>query len=43
MDDPLFDNVSELPEFKQIMREIEVKFWSYHKEIKDRLREKDLL
>jgi TolB-like protein/AraC-like DNA-binding protein/Tfp pilus assembly protein PilF len=43
MDDPLFENVSELPEFQQIMREIEVKFWSYHKEIKDSLKEKGLL
>ena len=43
MDDPLFDHVSELPQFKQIMREIELKFWSYHKEIKDRLGEKGLL
>jgi TolB-like protein/AraC-like DNA-binding protein/Tfp pilus assembly protein PilF len=43
MDDPLFDNVRGLPEFQQIMRGINVKFWSYHKEIKDRLKKKGLL
>jgi hypothetical protein len=43
MDDPLFDNVSGLPEFQKIMREIELKFWRYHKEIRDSLKEKGLL
>jgi hypothetical protein len=43
MDDPLFDKVDDLPEFKKIHREIEVKFWSYHKQIKDSLKEKGLL
>ena len=43
MDDPLFENVSELPEFQKIIREIELKFWKYHKEIKDSLKDKGLL
>lgn len=43
MDDPLFDNVDELPEFKNILREIELKFWRYNKQIKDSLKEKGLL
>lgn len=43
MDDPLLDNVRALPEFQKIMREIEVKFWSYHNEIKDGLKDKGLL
>jgi len=43
MDDPLFENVSELPEFQKILGEIELKFWKYHKKIKDSLKEKNLL
>lgn len=43
MNDPLFEKVSDLAEFQKIMREIELKFWSYHKEIKDTLKEKGLL
>jgi len=43
MDEPLFDNLNELPEFRKIIQEIEVKFWSYHKEIRDFLKEKGLL
>ncbi|MCK4881217.1 MAG: hypothetical protein KAS82_11165, partial [Bacteroidales bacterium] len=43
MDDPLFEQVNDLPEFRKILREIEVKFWSYHKQIKDSLKEKGLL
>jgi TolB-like protein/AraC-like DNA-binding protein/Tfp pilus assembly protein PilF len=43
MDDPLFENVEKLPEFQKILREIELKFWKYHKEIKDSLKEKGLL
>ena len=43
MDDPLFENVSELPEFQKILREIDDKFWRYHEQIKDSLKEKGLL
>lgn len=43
MEDPLFENVEELPEFQKIMQRIELKFWKYHKEIKDSLKEKGLL
>ena len=43
MDDPLLEKVSKNPEFQQIMREIEVKFWSYHNEIKDTLKQKGLI
>ncbi|RLD65830.1 MAG: AraC family transcriptional regulator, partial [Bacteroidetes bacterium] len=43
MDDPLFENVDDLPEFQKILREIDVKFWKYHKQIKDSLKEKGLI
>jgi len=43
IDDPLFDNVDDLPEYQKILREIELKFWRYHKQIKDSLKEKGLL
>jgi len=43
MDDPLFENVNELPEFQKILREIENKFWRYHAQVKDSLKEKGLL
>ena len=43
MDDPLFENVEGLPEFQKILREINLKFWRYHKEIKDSLKKKGLL
>ena len=43
MDDPLFENVKGNPEFQKIMREINVKFWKHHKEIKDSLKKKGLL
>ena len=43
MEDPLFENVEELPEFQKILQRIELKFWKYHKQIKDRLKDKELL
>jgi len=43
MDDPLFHNVDDLPAFQNILKEIEVKFWKYHKQIQDSLKEKGLL
>ena len=43
MDDPLFDPMKDLPAFQKIMREVNVKFWNRHKEIKDSLRKKGLL
>jgi len=42
-DDPLFENIKELPEYKKITTSIERKFWKYHKEIKDRLKKRDLI
>ena len=42
-DDPLFESVNDLPEFQKIIRKIELKFWKYHKQIKDSLKEKGLL
>ena len=42
-DDPLFENIDELPEYQKIRTQIEQKFWKYHKEIKDRLKYKDLI
>ncbi len=41
--DPLVDNIKELPEFKEIMKNIKTKFWDYHQQVKLNLEEKDLL
>ena len=41
--DPLVDNIKELPEFQQLMDDIETKFWANHKKIKATLEEKRLL
>lgn len=43
MDDPLFEPVKDNPEFQKILREIEVRFWRHHKEIRDSLKKKGLL
>jgi len=43
MDDPLFENIADLPEFQKILKEIEAKFWRYHKQIRETLKEKGLL
>ncbi|UCG26756.1 MAG: helix-turn-helix domain-containing protein [Bacteroidales bacterium] len=41
--DPLVDNIKDLPEFKEILSRIEIKFWNYHEQIRASLEEKDLL
>ncbi len=41
--DPLVDSLQDLPEFKTLLQEINNKFWSKHKEIREGLREKGLL
>ncbi len=41
--DPLFDIIKDLPEFKKILNDIEIKFWENHKQIKASLEEKELL
>jgi len=41
--DPMVDNIKELPEFKKLMQEIEVKFWKNHNKIKSKLEKEDLL
>ncbi len=41
--DPLVDNLKELPEFQQLMEDIEKKFWKNHERIKVSLEEKKLL
>ncbi len=41
--DPLVDNIKDLPEFKEIMNDIETKFWNNHKQMKASLEEKELL
>jgi len=41
--DPLTDNIKDLPEFKKILSDIEIKFWNSHKQIKASLEEKELL
>ena len=40
---PLFDNIRELDEFKEIQRKIETKFWNNHKKIEASLKEKGFL
>jgi len=42
-DDPLLDNLKNLPEFKKILSDIENKFWDNHKKIRATLEEKGLL
>jgi len=41
--DPLVDNLKDVPEFQQIMEDIENKFWKNHERIKASLEEKKLL
>ncbi|KPK84404.1 MAG: AraC family transcriptional regulator [Bacteroides sp. SM23_62_1] len=41
--DPLVDNIKDYPEFKRILRDIEIKFWDSHLQIKASLKEKKLL
>jgi TolB-like protein/Tfp pilus assembly protein PilF len=41
--DPVFDNIRELTEFKEILSEIESKFWANQKRIKASLEDKGLL
>ncbi len=41
--DPLVDNIKDLPEFNKILRDIEIKFWNSHNQIKASLKEKGLL
>jgi len=41
--DPLVDNIKDLPEFKQIYKEIETKFWENHRQIKAALKAKNLV
>ena len=41
--DPLMDNIKYLPEYKQILGEIETKFWNGHNQIKISLEDKGLL
>ena len=41
--DPLIDNIKNHPEFKEILNDIEVKFWNNHEQIRTRLEEKELL
>jgi tetratricopeptide (TPR) repeat protein len=42
-DDPVFDELKKLPEFRQVMAVIEKKFWDNHKKIRSMLEEKGLL
>ncbi|MEN8201498.1 MAG: helix-turn-helix domain-containing protein [Bacteroidota bacterium] len=43
MDDPLLQNVKDHPEFQRLIKEIDLKFWSYNKQINDALKKKGLL
>jgi TolB-like protein/AraC-like DNA-binding protein len=43
IDDPLFENVSSHPEFQKIIRDIQLKFWSYHQDIRGKLKAKGLI
>lgn len=43
MEDPLFEHVKDHPEYQKVLREIDQNFWSYHKRIKDSLKQKGLL
>ena len=41
--DPLFDNIRELPEFQHLLSEIEAKFWKNNERIRKNLKKKGLL
>lgn len=41
--DPLMDNIKDLPEYKRIFKEIERRFWKNHREMKASLEAKNLL
>jgi TolB-like protein/AraC-like DNA-binding protein/Tfp pilus assembly protein PilF len=41
--DPLFDNIQNLPEFQEILKDIESNYWDNHQLIRASLRKKDLL
>lgn len=41
--DPLMDNIKDLPEYKRIFKEIEKRFWKNHREVKASLEAKNLL
>lgn len=41
--DPLVENLVDLPRFKTIMQDIELKFWEYHYQIKQNLEQQGLL
>jgi len=41
--DPMIDNIKNLPEFNKLYKKIENKFWNYHKKIKTRLTKQGLL
>jgi TolB-like protein/AraC-like DNA-binding protein/Tfp pilus assembly protein PilF len=41
--EPLFDNVNNQPEYRQLMENIETKFWSWHEQIRSSLEGKDLI
>ena len=42
-DDPVFENINNLPEFKKTVSELETKFWANHQKIKANLLDKRLL
>ena len=42
-DDPVFENISNFPEFKKTVSELETKFWANHNKIKANLKDKRLL
>jgi len=41
--EPLMDNIKDLPEFKEIVEEIDAKFWKYHNQIRLSLEQKGLI
>ncbi len=41
--DPLMDNIKDLPEFKKLFNDLEIKFWNSHNQFKASLEEKGLI
>ena len=41
--DPIVDPIKDMPEFKKVMSDLEIKFWDNHKKIRGTLEEKGLL
>jgi hypothetical protein len=42
-DAPVYDTLQNIPEYKQLVSEMEARYWEYHEQVKKRLEKKGLL